>query len=115
MSQVPDDENGDVLRRMAAQGIDLTSPRIIDFEHCFPSEDAARRFFAAITGTVLEAKIFGPDSGDTTEWEVQCRQRMVPTHSAITETERRLADVAARFGGYPDGWGSMSNPDGSPA
>lgn len=115
MSQFPDDENGDVLRRMAAQGIDLSSPRIIDFEHCFPNEEAARRFLAAIEGTVLEAKIFGPDSGDAAEWEVQCRERMVPTHSAITDTEHRLAGIAASFGGYSDGWGSMSNPDGSPA
>jgi Protein of unknown function (DUF1260). len=45
---------------------------------------------------------------------VQRRQRMIPTHAAITETETRLATVANRFGGYPDGWGSMSNPDGSP-
>ena len=113
MSQFPDDENGDVLRRMAEQGIDLTSPRLIEFEHCFPSEEAARGFFAAIEKTVFEAKIFGPDSGDATEWEVQCRERMIPSHSAITETERRLADVAARFDGYADGWGSMSTGRGT--
>lgn len=115
MSQFPDDENGDVLRRMAADGIDLNSPRIMDFEHCFPDEEAATEFVAAVEGTVLEATILGPDSGDVAEWQVRCRQRMVPTHSAITETEQRLAGIAERFGGYADGWGSMSNPDGSPA
>jgi regulator of ribonuclease activity B len=83
----PNDENGAVLRDMAAQGSDLVSPRMMDFED--PEEDRG--------------------------WEVQCRHRMVPTHAAITQTERRLADVAERFGGYADGWGSLSNPDGSPA
>jgi hypothetical protein len=115
MSQFPNDENGDVLRRMAAQGIDLVSPRVIDFEHCFPDEPAARAFLATVLPTVAEARLIRPDPKNGSGWEVQCRDRMVPTHAAITETERRLADVAARFGGYADGWGSLSNPDGSPA
>jgi ubiquinone/menaquinone biosynthesis C-methylase UbiE len=115
MSQFPDDENGAVLRDMAKQGIDLVSPRMMDFEHCFPDEAAARGFLAAVVGTVREAHLFPADPEEGTGWEVQCRERMVPTHTAIAETERRLADVAARFGGYPDGWGSLSNPDGSPA
>ena len=115
MVQFPDDENGDALRAMAAQGIDLVSPRVVDFEHRFPDEAAARAFVAAIQSTVGEVTLFSPDPETGTGWEVQCRQRMVPTHAEITSTERRLADVAARFGGYADGWGSLSNPDGSPA
>jgi len=115
MSRFPDDEIGAVLRRMAAEGIDLVSPRMIDFEHCFTSEAAARGFLGAVVGTVQEAKLFLPDPTQGSGWEVQCRSRMVPTHSAIMETEHRLAKVAARFGGYADGWGSLSNPDGSPA
>jgi hypothetical protein len=115
MSRFPDDENGAVLRDMAAQGIDLVSLRRMDFEHCFPNEAAARKFLAAVVGTVQGAELFPPDPDQGSGWEVQCRARMVPTHAAITETEQRLAEVAARFGGYADGWGSLSNPDGSPA
>ncbi len=115
MSRFPDDENGAALRSMADQGIDLVSPRMMDFEHCFPDEAAARGFLAAVGGTILEANLFPPDPEDGRGWEVQCRERMVPTHAAISETELRLANVAARFGGHPDGWGSLSNPDGSPA
>jgi hypothetical protein len=115
MSQFPDDENGAVLQGMAEQGIDLASPRMMDFEHCFPNEASARKFLAAVVGTVQEAKLFPPAPEDGRGWEVQCRDRMVPTHKAITETEDRLAMIAAGFGGYPDGWGSLSNPDGSPA
>jgi hypothetical protein len=113
-SQFPYDENGDVLRRMAAAGVDLVSPRVLDFEHCFPDEESAKRFCDAVSGTVLEARLIRPNSAKGTGWEVQCRQRMIPTHAAITGTETRLAAVANRFGGYPNGWGSMSNPDGSP-
>lgn len=113
-SQFPDDENGAVLRRMAAAGADLVSPRVVDFEHCFPDEKSATRFYAAVSGTVLEAILIPPDKEDGNGWEVQCRQRMIPTHANITETEMRLGAIAYQFGGYPDGWGTMSNPDGSP-
>ncbi|HEY6556590.1 MAG TPA: ribonuclease E inhibitor RraB [Polyangiaceae bacterium] len=111
----PDDENGDVLRRMAAAGIDLVSPRVIDFEHCFPDEASARAFQRAVVETVLDAKLITPDPDADRGWEVQCKARMIPTHAAITQTELRLAKVAQGFGGFPDGWGSLSDPDGSPA
>ena len=109
--EFPDDVNGDVLRRMAADGVDLVSPRVMDFEHVFPDEASARRFSAAVAGIVLEVRVRRESGG----WGAQCRQRMVPTYAAITASETRLAEIARRFGGFPDGWGSLSNPDGSPA
>jgi hypothetical protein len=109
----PDDENGNVLRQMASNGIDLTSPRLVDFEHCFSDERSARAFQAAVAKTVHEARLLAPDA-DEDGWEVQCRVRLIPTHSGITETELRLGALAHSFGGFADGWGFMSNPDGSP-
>ena len=75
----------------------------------------AQDFLAAVEGTVGEARLFAPDPEQGRGWEVQCRQTMVPTYAAISETERRLADIAETFEGYADGWGTLSNPDGSPA
>jgi hypothetical protein len=40
----PDDDNGDVLRRLEKQGDDLTRPRNIDFSVVFPVESAAKQF-----------------------------------------------------------------------
>jgi len=65
--------------------------------------------------SALEVRLIRPDLDSDRGWEVQCRERMVPSHAAITLTEGRLANIAERFGGYADGWGSLSNPDGSPA
>lgn len=56
-SQFPDDENGDVLRQIAAAGVDLVSPRVLAFEHCFPNAQSAKRFYDAVSGTVLEARL----------------------------------------------------------
>jgi hypothetical protein len=113
--EFPDDENGDVLRRMAAHGADLHSPRIIDFEHRFPDAESARAFQDAVANTVLAAFVHAADADDAHGWQVRCRVRLIPTHDAITETELRLATVARTFGGVPDGWGSLSKPDGAPA
>lgn len=112
----PDDENGQVLRDMQAAGVDLASPRVIDFQHVFPDEPSARRFWQAVRSRVDEANLFEPEGDDgEAGWEVECRIRMVPTHAAITELETSLAALAEQFGGHADGWGSLSNPDGSPA
>ena len=111
----PRDENGDVLRRMAEAGVDLVSRRVIDFEFCFPDEVSANGFTEAIRTSVMATIVYPPDPVNGEEWGVQCRERMVPSHSAISETERRLTTVAEQFGGYADGWGSLSNADGSPA
>jgi len=46
--QFPDDENGDVLRSMAARGVDLISPRMMEFEHVFPDEAATQSFVEAV-------------------------------------------------------------------
>lgn len=111
----PNDDNGDVLRGMRARGIDLTMPRMVDFEHCFPDEASAHSFCEAVHGTVAEVVLFEPDPDSRRGWEVRCRQRLIPTHRAITETEERLGALAQAHGGYPDGWGSLSNADGTPA
>jgi hypothetical protein len=114
--QYPDDENGDALRHMAEQGVDLTALHKLDFEHVFPDEKSARQFAQAVGSSVLETVVHSPeDPSDDDEWEVQCRVRMVPSHAEISATEQRLEAMASEFGGYADGWGLMSNPDGSPA
>lgn len=48
------------------------------------------------------------------DFEHRSAATMIPTHTAITQTELRLGALAQSFGGFPDGWGCMSNPDGSP-
>jgi hypothetical protein len=104
----PDDDNGDVLRRMEAHGDDLTKSRDIDFMVVFPSEDAARQFSEQIgaqgyatSAKFAQAKVDFP-------WDVRVINRMKPTHQAITEFENVLEELAATFGGFNDGWGSLA-------
>jgi hypothetical protein len=40
----PSDENGDILRQMAAQGDDFSKPRDINFSFVFPTESDGKAF-----------------------------------------------------------------------
>lgn len=104
--EIPNDENGQVLRRMVEQGDDLTAPRPIDFEHVIPSrstaEEMARRARVLGYETKIRRRGFLSRSRDVT-----CTREMLPTHAAITEAELTLAAVARELGGHEDGWGCL--------
>jgi regulator of RNase E activity RraB len=110
----PDDENGAALQHMAEQGLDLTAVHQVDFEYVFSDESSARKFAASLDKLGVEVGVRLPIEEDEDEWEVQCRKRMVPTHEEITALEGKLDRLADECGGESDGWGLMSNPDGSP-
>lgn len=109
----PADENGNVLRLMAAHGDDLTRARVVDFGHLLPDEASARRMAAAAEqlGFAVQVERIEDDDDEPVAvqlsgaWDVTCSQEMVPTHPGITSTERQLDALARSFGGRADGWG----------
>jgi hypothetical protein len=110
----PNDENGDVLRRMHENGTDLNQPRKVDFIAVFPDEVSARTFgthFAADNIVSFERT----DCAEGLPWDVKVTRKMVPTHQAITDFEKMLAHVASGLGGRNDGWGTLSEPSGDPS
>lgn len=106
---LPDDENGQVLRRMLEHGDDLCIARPIDFEHVLPSakaaETMAERARALGFDVVIARRGLLSRSRD-----VRCTRTMVPTHAVITEAEEGLAAIARELGGHEDGWGCLQ-PD----
>src|SRR5688500_17677397 len=100
----PDDDNGNVLRRMLAAGDDLTDPRDIDFNHVFVKEEKALGFVAAVrrlgyyraSHQFWEAKKM---------WDARFVVLMMPNHSEITQVELKFGAVAREFLGRADGWG----------
>jgi regulator of RNase E activity RraB len=114
---LPDDGNGEVLRRMLASGADLTQPLRIDFDHLLPTQAAAEQMAAAARQQGFEVIVaVGEDeegNPDPSFWDVCCSRVMVPSHAAITATELSLGRMAESFGGRADGWGCMlAAPDG---
>jgi len=107
----PEDENGDVLYRMARSGDNLCIERAINFSVVFPSASARREFLESLGEEGLEGK---PEQGnpDYEPWDVTVTQVMLPTHENITSFERRLEFLAIPHGGRNDGWGCFQQPDG---
>lgn len=100
----PDDENGDVLRRMQANGDDFSKTRGIDFTVVFPNEKSAIEFARHFSRLGYETALENTACAEGLSWDVVVK-RMLPTHSGITSFEGTLNLIAKPLGGRNDGWG----------
>ena len=103
-AMIPDDENGEVLRRMIDDGDDLSLERPIEFYHVFDDESQAEAFASAASDKPL-VTVDEPEVDEEDVWQVCVVRMMAPSHAAITALERELGDLAETFGGFADGWG----------
>ena len=104
----PNDDNGDALRRMEAQGDDLTKPRNIDFTVAFADASAAEQFADHFRALGHEVSVEANETEHDFPWDVVVVQHMVPSHDEITHFENLLQSVADSWGGHNDGWGCFS-------
>jgi hypothetical protein len=104
-SEIPNDENGTVLRRMREGGDSLTQPRMVDFCFAFPERRQAIAFTEIVDDRDLEVCISFYEERDM--WQAIVKRYMVPDHGAITTTELTLSHQAESVGGEADGWGCM--------
>ena len=105
LSAFPNDENGDVLRRMQANGDDLSKTRCIDFTVVFPSEEKAKEFMQRFSALGYTTTIENTACIEGMPWDVIVIKKMVPTHLAIASFELELETIAKTLGGRNDGWG----------
>jgi regulator of ribonuclease activity B len=106
----PNHDDGDALRRLEAQGDDLSRPRDFDFNVVFPDEATATDFAHRFRRDGYRATVRFVNLRKTHPWEVLIVRNMVPTHSGITDFERELQDAADALDGYNDGWGCFAQP-----
>lgn len=101
----PDDENGQVLKQMAANGDDLSIPRDIDFAVIFPTEEAALEFAVLLLRNGQKVSFSEYEEHEELPWQVLAHPFMEPTHENISGYEELLAKESIAFGGRNDGWG----------
>jgi hypothetical protein len=106
----PNDENGDVLRRLEADGDDLSRPRDIDFTVVFPDGIKAAQFAQQLQCEGYRTTARFVNVVRTHPWEVVVVRNMIPTHSGITDFEDELQNLADTLDGRNDGWGCFSQP-----
>lgn len=100
------EENAEVLRRMIADGDDLTVLRDIDFHHLFLEEadSIAFKHTAREAGYPMVDHDFWPEME---RWLTAVHVPMLPDLEKITRTELALNALAAPLNGEPDGWGCV--------
>jgi hypothetical protein len=108
-TEVPHDSDGDALRRLKADGSDLSRPMEIDFAVLIPDESAGVEYAA-----IVEPMGFRTDVSydtETNSWTCYCTCEMAPAYSALIEVQSKLDSLARPLGGTIDGWGSFGNAE----
>jgi len=104
----PNDDNGDVLRRMEAKGDSLTLPRDIDFTVVFRDEVGAERFAEHFRSQGYKVSVELAGTREEFPWEVVVVKHMTPSHQGIGDFETSLQELAEQLGGHNDGWGCIT-------
>lgn len=102
-ADIPDDENGDVLRRMIRNGDDLSIARPVNFEQIFPDKPQAFSFLASASD--FDRKVALSWYAAFEVWNVCVTCDIAPSHSAVSRLEAQFDQLAKAHGGKADGWG----------
>lgn len=116
MTTYPDDADGAALAELAAQGVDMTQPIVIEFPVAVPDEASANDTAGVLAKAGYEPQIeydagepdFDAETDDAGEfgpsWSVYARVRMIPDYGEIVQLQAELDRIAGPFGGKSDGW-----------
>ncbi len=104
----PNDADGDALRRVAADGSDMSRPMFVDFQIAVPDEASAKGVADAAAKLGYHAKVYD-SPGISLEWTCECSTRILATYETVLAIQEELAGLSAPFGGHPDGWGTFGN------
>ena len=114
-SKLPNDADGDALRRLIKDGSDLRKPMYVDFQVAVPDKKSAKRLADVAKTVGSKVRVYASSECEL-PWTGEYSTRMLVTHEGIVAMETELAQVALPLGGDPDGWGSFGNkPGGQPA
>ena len=125
MADYPNDDDGNVLADIAAQGVDMTQPLDIEFPVSAPDEASANAIDKVLTDAGYECLVEyddgEQDEDDETEeddeefgpmWTVYVNVEMIPEYDEIIRIQADLDRLSGPLGGICDGWGVML--DGEP-
>ena len=124
MTDYPNDDDGNVLADLAAQGIDITQPLDIEFPVSAPDEAAANAIDKVLTDAGYECLVEYDDGeldeDDETDeddeefgpmWTVYANVEMIPDYSEILRIQADLDRLSSPLGGICDGWGVLLEGD----
>lgn len=111
VSILPDDADGDALRRVEEGGSDLSKPMTIEFFVAVPDESSGQAVAEAAEVAGFETEFDRDD--ESGEWTCYCTRFMPATYEEVIRAQEELRQLAAPHGGVPDGWETAGNVDGN--
>jgi hypothetical protein len=110
----PNDSDGGALRRVLADGSDMSRPMFIDFQVAMPSAEAANTLADMARKLGYRTSVYDSEECRL-PWTCQCSTRMLATYDGVLAVQAELARLSSPLGGFPDGWGTFGNgPNGQP-
>ena len=120
MALYPNDADGDALARIAADGVDMSQPLVIEFAVAVPDEPSAHAIEKALMKARYKTETYydegepdkncaidSDDSEFAPSWTVYALVRMVPEYHEIIRIQEDLDRIARPIGGKSDGWGTL--------
>lgn len=104
---IPDDADGDAIRRIIADGSDVSRPMLVDFQIACPDQAGAKAIASKIPSSEFSIRIYSDADGNNITCE--CSKEMLLDHSDLLRIQKQLNDIAAPLGGWSDGWGTFGN------
>ena len=108
LSDFPDDDTGDALRRLQKDGDDLTKVRPIDFTVVLTNANAAEQFAEHFRHLGHQVTVENSNCVTELPWDVIVVNSIAPSHAEIAAFEGSLQIVADTYGGRNDGWGCIA-------
>lgn len=100
----PADSDGDVFRRMRADGFDFEAPASIDFNVDFAEWPPSGELISRLAESYEQVEVHEPD-------EYRGYVSFVVTekvsYELVTSVQRSVSELAAPYGGVCESWGAM--------
>ena len=103
---IPDDADGDAIRRVIEDGSDLTHPMVVEFQIDCPDLASAESIAARIPHEFTTQVYRDPDDDSVT---CECSREMLLVYSELVSIQRQLTEIATPFGGRCEAWGTFGN------
>jgi hypothetical protein len=104
---IPDDADGDAMRRVIADGADLTRPMRVDFQIDCPDRASAQAIAAKVPPAEFAVSVYEDSESGTVKCE--CSRDMLLEYSGLIRVQTQLAELVRPFGGRCGAWGTFGN------
>ena len=108
-TEIPNDADGDAMRRVFSRGSDPSRPMKVDFQIAAPDKETAQKIAAVVKPHGFEVDCY--EDGEEGGFTCSCSRLMLLVHRDLLRIQEELDQLSAPLGGKADGWGTFGNKE----